>query len=567
MVVDISTVLTPVLRLYCFMCSCRIEYGISFYVSLVAPMVLIMAANISVFVAVSLVLARKGKSSGKKQEKKQLMRISISLSIILGLTWVSGLTVLGNTNPAPQWIFTILVAFQGLFLFIFQVASHRTIRKLAASTIPSLAAPSTRPTPLSSGTLKSGDITSSGTGTYDGRRRRSSFPLMILDRFRRTSSVDKDGSTYSSSPSGTMRSRGEAEFNSSTLDSGSEPVSAWDPQPAKKSYALKEMKNMNKKGPMARVREDSVESEESCSTPPPGRRRSSATTTLSRTDISTLEREARVRSLQRAETPGSGAESESKPEGTPVKKTFAQRAKEMRERQVREAGGKSKDRLPKQATIPREDAGDVGKGKTSDNLKKMTFGERAAAMRRERMQASKSGSLVKQEKVNKKKKKFERQAPVVSVTDAAADSTVYVNVPTEDLDAERSSPVETLTYTKRPLSMVDELRPSVPKAHVFVNLDSIKADNLTKDERQAAAKKLKDDSPSDKQHRVARSSSTRSNNSVLSSATSPMSLHRENSLRQSGSSNRRGYDDTDDERFTPAPARTPDSEETEEDQL
>lgn len=564
------------------MCSCRIKYGISFYIAQVAPMVLIMIMNICIFVAVYLVLARKGKASGKKQDKKQLMRISISLSIILGLTWISGLLVLENTHPAPQWIFTILVAFQGFFLFIFQVASHRVIKKLASDFTSS----GTKSTPVSgTNSSRSGDLSSSGVG-YDGTRRRSTFAALMA-MVRRTSSVSSmeragnSSGVYSSSGTLPSKSRRVSNFSSAALDSvgddSTQSVSAWDTVPAKKTFAQRaqEMRDKKKREAYAKktvsnpkiaeIKANSfaMDSFDSTRSPSPaaaaGRRRSSAITALSDSDRATLEREARGLN-------GESDDAASATEVEPVKKSFAQRAREMRDKKAREAARRGSAGVLKQTASLATDSIDQDSD-TGEVEKKLTFGERAAAKRRERMQKAASSAATNKVDKKKKKKAMQRQSSVTKSESSVGNTTVYVNVPTEELDAERYSPPDQgAAPAKRPLSIVDELKVSHPsQSAAKVYLPPIDLDNLTEEEQAAAAKKLGDGHSTDGALRrgVDRNPSQRSTHSVTSTGTAPLSA--QSSRRQSPVSQNRLTGETDDEdRFTPAPPLTPESSEEEE---
>ena len=159
-----------------FFYSCRIKYGLSFYLSLMGPMMATLICNAVIFCSVVRKLSqRKTGTTNRSQTKdrNRRLKVSISLAVILGLNWFVGLLLLENTNTALQWIFTILVSSQGFAIFIAQVLVHRQVKSFASSKISS---------------------SSSATGT--SRLRSSSATSTLLSNFllnfRRSSSVQSD---------------------------------------------------------------------------------------------------------------------------------------------------------------------------------------------------------------------------------------------------------------------------------------------------------------------------------------------------------------------------------------
>ena len=58
------------------------------------------------------------------------MKASISLAVVMGITWIIGVLVIEVEELFPlSYIFTIFVAFQGLFIFILFVLLQKPVRE------------------------------------------------------------------------------------------------------------------------------------------------------------------------------------------------------------------------------------------------------------------------------------------------------------------------------------------------------------------------------------------------------------------------------------------------------
>jgi cytochrome c biogenesis protein CcdA len=68
---------------------------------------------------------------GKKENKQNLRWImgSISLTFILGITWVFGFLYFGQGTMIFAYVFTILNSLQGLFIFITLCVMSKKVRK------------------------------------------------------------------------------------------------------------------------------------------------------------------------------------------------------------------------------------------------------------------------------------------------------------------------------------------------------------------------------------------------------------------------------------------------------
>ena len=115
----------------CFFCSadsCWISSTPAFLGSFCAPLALVLLMNCTIFLAVLRVFGlrknSKLKKSGNKKKSKTLRAI-VSLSFLMGITWVFGLFLLATDHDALQYIFAILNSLQGFFVFVFFASTSR----------------------------------------------------------------------------------------------------------------------------------------------------------------------------------------------------------------------------------------------------------------------------------------------------------------------------------------------------------------------------------------------------------------------------------------------------------
>ena len=60
---------------------------------------------------------------------KAKVRIAVSCSILMGLTWLIGLLAVENLKFTMQVLFCVLNSLQGFFIFIFYCARDNDVRK------------------------------------------------------------------------------------------------------------------------------------------------------------------------------------------------------------------------------------------------------------------------------------------------------------------------------------------------------------------------------------------------------------------------------------------------------
>ncbi|XP_071810402.1 uncharacterized protein [Asterias amurensis] len=103
-----------------------------YYITYLGPCCLILAANIVVFAmvihAVSSCNSKRLRSGSAttmpKGVRKTQIGCALSVTFLLGLTWVFGLFAVGEATLAFQYIFTILNTMQGFFIFLFRCALY-----------------------------------------------------------------------------------------------------------------------------------------------------------------------------------------------------------------------------------------------------------------------------------------------------------------------------------------------------------------------------------------------------------------------------------------------------------
>jgi len=102
------------------------------YGSLFIPICIIIFANFTVLIRVFYAL--RSSANGKKVTKEQRrsgisqLRIAVTFSCILGLSWVFGIFAVGDGRLAFQYLFCIFNSLQGFTIFVLHVARHQDAR-------------------------------------------------------------------------------------------------------------------------------------------------------------------------------------------------------------------------------------------------------------------------------------------------------------------------------------------------------------------------------------------------------------------------------------------------------
>lgn len=113
-------------------CRCFLRTDSFFIWSFIGPVILIFLVNIGFFL---MTLCRIWTHQRAKSQTKNnnnacaWIKMTLSLTIIMGLNWILGLLLVLRTELTFMvYIFTILVAFQGLFIFIIFIIFSESVQ-------------------------------------------------------------------------------------------------------------------------------------------------------------------------------------------------------------------------------------------------------------------------------------------------------------------------------------------------------------------------------------------------------------------------------------------------------
>ena len=107
-------------------CSCRV-HGYSFWIGLLVPFGVIYVMNWVIFILIyaSIVCRPRVEYKSCKYKLKENFMIALGLSLLLGMGWAVGLLASSDLPDAVRypagWIFTLLNAFLGVYLFFLYV--------------------------------------------------------------------------------------------------------------------------------------------------------------------------------------------------------------------------------------------------------------------------------------------------------------------------------------------------------------------------------------------------------------------------------------------------------------
>lgn len=97
------------------------------------PVVLIFLTDLAFFIMAAIIMwQHKKKKTGKLQstDVKNWLQSLISLLVIMGSTWIIGVLIVEVEQLIPlAYIFTIMVAFQGLWIFLAFVLFPKQVRE------------------------------------------------------------------------------------------------------------------------------------------------------------------------------------------------------------------------------------------------------------------------------------------------------------------------------------------------------------------------------------------------------------------------------------------------------
>ncbi|XP_016101205.1 adhesion G-protein coupled receptor G2-like [Sinocyclocheilus grahami] len=110
---------------------CWLKNDVTFYVTVVSFVTLVMVCNICMF-AVVLVQIHKMRANKPSSSRKGFLhdlRVVASLTFLLGLTWILSFVAWGPAKTPLLYLFSLLNSLQGFFIFLFYCLMKDNVRK------------------------------------------------------------------------------------------------------------------------------------------------------------------------------------------------------------------------------------------------------------------------------------------------------------------------------------------------------------------------------------------------------------------------------------------------------
>ncbi|CAI9744543.1 adhesion G-protein coupled receptor G2-like [Octopus vulgaris] len=100
-----------------------------FYVTFLAPVVIILIFNITIFILIiwRIILKQSNKKLGHKRRKVRVVGF-VGLVFLLGLTWVLAFFAVNEATEVFEFLFVIFNTLQGTFIFIFYCVCKKDTR-------------------------------------------------------------------------------------------------------------------------------------------------------------------------------------------------------------------------------------------------------------------------------------------------------------------------------------------------------------------------------------------------------------------------------------------------------
>ncbi|XP_065664223.1 adhesion G-protein coupled receptor G2 isoform X8 [Hydra vulgaris] len=102
--------------------------GFPFYLGILLPVCLVMAANIFILISVLRTVNRNSDLHNNNKNKKKV-RIVFTCSLLLGTTWLFAVLAIGKARDIFQWLFCIFNSLQGLFIFFFYTVENKKVKE------------------------------------------------------------------------------------------------------------------------------------------------------------------------------------------------------------------------------------------------------------------------------------------------------------------------------------------------------------------------------------------------------------------------------------------------------
>ena len=116
-----------------FPSSCFLNTQTHFIWAFITPVIVIILINVGFFIMAAITMWKHSKKqTGGKISKERLrswLKALVSLVVVMGLTWILGVLIVEVEELFPlAYIYTIMVAFQGLIIFLLFVVIPKEVR-------------------------------------------------------------------------------------------------------------------------------------------------------------------------------------------------------------------------------------------------------------------------------------------------------------------------------------------------------------------------------------------------------------------------------------------------------
>ena len=115
------------------MSSCFLNRDTNFIWAFIAPVIVIILINVGFFIMAAIAMWKHHKKHThgemSKERLRSWLRTLVFLVVVMGLTWIFGVLIVEVEELVPlAYIYTIMVAFQGLFIFLIFVVFPKEVR-------------------------------------------------------------------------------------------------------------------------------------------------------------------------------------------------------------------------------------------------------------------------------------------------------------------------------------------------------------------------------------------------------------------------------------------------------
>ena len=112
---------------------CFLNPETKFIWAFILPVLVIILVNIGFFIMAAIVMWKHRKRQTGEMKRKDVaswLKALVSLVVIMGLTWVIGVLIVEVEELLPlAYIYTIMVAFQGVWIFLLFVVFPQQVRE------------------------------------------------------------------------------------------------------------------------------------------------------------------------------------------------------------------------------------------------------------------------------------------------------------------------------------------------------------------------------------------------------------------------------------------------------